>query len=477
MQAEKLHEQMTTTDKPLPLWAHQREALQRAEQASGRYAFHFDPGCGKSRPVLELFNRSKFNNALIFAPLNVCRNWENEISKFCKTKNVYIVAGQTKAKKLKIINEARCDTNARILIANIESLRSDEYIDALLPCEFQFIIADEFHNFKSPKSLQTKGLFRLLVASTPAHFYTLTGTPAPQGEIDLWTTFYTLGITELPFFVWRKKYFDDKNAYRKGQRGYFPNFTVRASRKDIFQKQLSSCSSYANKNEVLDLPELLHTNIYCELAKPQRGHYESMYDLLFARDEDGNELSASTILARTVRLQQIVAGFLGNTPIESNRLSALDAAIELTGAPTGSKGPQFIIWTIFAATYWQIAAHLKSLDISFGMLTGEIDASTRHQTIQDFQAGNIRALIAHPKAGGVGVNLTAASFSIHYLKDFNLVNDLQCEARNYRAGSEIHKRITRIDIIAQDTIDEQISTALRAKKSVQDFILGIKNGK
>lgn len=464
---------MESSESP-PLWAHQREALQRAEKANGRYAFHFDPGTGKSRTVLELHNRSPYNNALIFAPLTVCRNWENEIaqySKIGKNNKVYIVAGQTKAKKLKILNEVRCDVNARMLIINIECLRSDDYIDALLLCDFSFIIADEFHNFKTPSSLQTKGLIKLLSKQRPKHFYALTGTPAPQGEIDLWTTFVTMGKTELPFFVWRKKYFDDLNGYRKGQPGYFPQFKVRASTKDVFQKLLSECSSTAKKNEVIDLPELLHVNLYCELSKAQRGHYESMYDLLFAKDDDGNELSATSILARTIRLQQIVGGFLGETPIEHTRLGALNDAIDLTA------GAQFVIWTIFAPGYFQLAQHLKSLGISYGFLTGQQSAEDRAITIADFQAGKIRALIAHPKAGGVGVNLTAAKFSIHYLKSFNLVDDLQCEARNYRGGSEIHDRITRIDIIAQNTIDEDISRALRAKKSVQDFILGIKNGK
>jgi hypothetical protein len=86
-----------------------------------------------------------------------------------------------------------------MLIINIECLRSDDYIDALLLCDFSFIIADEFHNFKTPSSLQTKGLIKLLSKQRPKHFYALTGTPAPQGEIDLWTTFVTMGKTELPF--------------------------------------------------------------------------------------------------------------------------------------------------------------------------------------------------------------------------------------------------------------------------------------
>lgn len=108
------------------------------------------------------------------------------------------------------------------------------------------------------------------------------------------------------------------------------------------------------------------------------------------------------------------------------------------------------------------------------MLTGEQPPEQRHSTMGAFQEGKIRALIAHPKAGGVGVDLTAASCSIHYTKNYNLVDDMQCEARNYGSASVKYKSISRIDIIAENTIDEDITKALVEKKDVQDFIMGLK---
>lgn len=458
-----------TIDSSKPsLWNHQKLAL---EKALNRFALFFDPGCGKSRTALELLNRYQepgSASVLIFAPLNVCRNWQNEISMFSSyIKNVFVVAGGTKGKKLKTLEKYRSTTGPRALIMNIESLRSKEY-QALIP-HHNFIIVDESHNFKSATSLQTKGLIALIERFNPRYLYMLTGTPAPQGEIDLWSTFYLLGVTKLNFFSWRKKWFDDKNIRRAGTPGYYPDFVIRQSSKLEFQKLLSGVSITANKNDVLDLPELLHLSVYCDLSPEQRRHYETMYKFLFAIDEDGHELNASNILSRTLRLQQITAGFIGEAPVKENsRLAALDYAIEQTA------DEQFIIWTIFKATYNQLGKHLADQGISHGFLTGEQSAEERFKIMEMFQKGELRALIAHPRAGGVGVNLTAASYSIHYTKNFNLVDDMQCEARNYRGGSERHSRITRIDIIAADTLDEQITAALRNKKSVQDFILGLK---
>jgi SNF2 family DNA or RNA helicase len=454
----------------LPLWEHQKKAIERAVRSLGRFALFFDPGCGKTRTALEIFNFSKERKIIILAPLNVCRNWQNEIAAFSnQVQEVYVAAGQVKAKKIKLIREFQACKSSAALILNLESLRSKEYRDLLEEFRTNFLVIDESHNFKSPTSLQTKGLIALTQTWKPKHLYLLTGTPAPQGEIDLWSTFFLLKKTDKPFFVWRKIYFDDKNARRAGTVGYYPDFVVRASSKIEFQKLLSECSITANKNEVLDLPPLLRTKVFCELSPEQRRYYDTMFEFLFAIDSQGNELEASNILSRTLRLQQIVAGFLGEVSIKQNpRIDALKYAIDKTA------GAQFIIWTIFKATYKQIGETLEELGISYRFLTGEQSAEERYENMMSFQSGEVRVLIGHPRAGGVGVNLTAASYSIHYTKNYNLVDDLQCEARNYRGGSERHERITRIDIIAEKTIDEDISEALAGKADVQNFIMGLK---
>lgn len=452
------------------LWAHQKEAINRA---LNRFALFFDPGCGKSRTSLELFNKTPLKRLVIIAPLNVCRNWPNEIRMFApKIEETFVIAGQTVDKKIKILDSYQKATTNRALIINTEALRSKDLLPRLLADKHDCLIVDESHNFKSPNSLQTRGLLNLIEHWNPLYLYLLTGTPAPQGEIDLWSTFFMLGATDKPFFIWRKMFFNDLNERKKGQKGYFPKFVVRQSSKELFNNILRKISATAKKNLVLDLPPLLHTNVYCELSKEQRRNYDSMYEHLFAVDEEGEMLNARNVLSRTLRLQQIVAGFINDTPIKNcTRLDALEYAIEQTN------GEQFLIWTIFRPTYNQIGELLESKNISHGFLTGDISAEERFKVMDRFQRGELRAIVAHPKAGGVGVNLTKASYSIHYTKGYSLTDDLQCEARNYRGGSEIHDRITRIDIIAQDTIDEKITDALRNKKSVQDFILGLKENK
>jgi non-specific serine/threonine protein kinase len=82
--------------------------------------------------------------------------------------------------------------------------------------------------------------------------------------------------------------------------------------------------------------------------------------------------------------------------------------------------------------------------------------------------------VCNRKTGGTGVNLTSASYSIVYGRDFNLANELQSEARNHRAGSEIHSSITKINLVMEGTIDESIMQALENKQSISDVILDLK---
>ncbi len=454
----------------MKLWSHQEKALQIAKNI---FALFFDMGTGKTFTTIALYNQKNYKEGktIIVAPLNVCSNWISELEKFLVGKmKIYQCFGSSKVKKLKACKEflessASCH---QFLIVNTECFRSAEYLKLFKQSGAAWLVVDEAHNFKTPTSLQTKGLFEVINFCKFPFIYLLTGTPTPQGYMDLYTYMTIFGVNKESFFLWRKHHFIDKNEKRRGFQGYYPEYKVEPKSEIYFQKVLSEYSLTARKDEVLDLPPLLRTNIYAELTKEQLQHYNSMKEYLFAIDNEGNELNASNLLSRTLRLQQILAGFLDKTPIPSGRIDALKYAIEQT------QGEQFLIWTIFSPTYNQIAETLADMGISHGFLTGEQSNEERTKTMEDFQAGQLRCLIAHPRAGGVGVNLTAASYSIHYTKNFNLVDDMQCEARNYRGGSERHIRITRIDIIAKDTIDEQITEALAQKKTVQDFILGLK---
>jgi SNF2 family DNA or RNA helicase len=134
-------------------------------------------------------------------------------------------------------------------------------------------------------------------------------------------------------------------------------------------------------------------------------------------------------------------------------------------------GEQFIVWTEFVASYNHIKEVLNLTNIRWGEMIGGQNLTTRQKHIDAFQRGELRALVANPKAGGVGVNLQAASAMIYFSRGYSLEDDMQSEARAYRGGSEQHKRILRIDLVTENTIEEDIIEALNKKFSAQELLL------
>ena len=109
------------------------------------------------------------------------------------------------------------------------------------------------------------------------------------------------------------------------------------------------------------------------------------------------------------------------------------------------------------------------------MLTGDHNSKEKGEQVDLFQNDpECRVIIANRGAGGVGVNLTAASYSIVYSRNFRLDEELQSEARNHRGGSEIHEQIVKIDLVAADTIEmgvlESLSNKLEGATAVLDMI-------
>ena len=99
-----------------------------------------------------------------------------------------------------------------------------------------------------------------------------------------------------------------------------------------------------------------------------------------------------------------------------------------------------IVWAVFKQNYRDIAKVCADLKIEYVTLSGEQSTKEKNDAVEKFKTNpDTKVIIANPQAGGVGVNLQEASYSIFYSRNFSLENDLQAEARNYRGGSEIHE--------------------------------------
>lgn len=182
---------------------------------------------------------------------------------------------------------------------------------------------------------------------------------------------------------------------------------------------------------------------------------------------------ANMAMTKALRLQQITCGFVkaedgADYPIKDNpRLEALEELLE-----DKAYGQKVIIWACFKQNYDDIKRLCAKLKLEFAELHGSITDKDGEMT--RFRSDpNCKVMIANQKSGGIGVNLVEAPISIFYSRNFSLEEDIQAESRNYRGGSTIHEKITRYDMIAEDTIDELIAESLEQKQNIADSILNI----
>jgi len=466
------------------LWEHQVKTISRAKEL-GNLALLQDPGVGKTLSTIKICEdlwADGIKKTLIFTPVAVLDGWKKEFLKFSDIDSslIHVIKG-TSEKRLKILNENLFDEC--VFIINYEAVQNKLIMAALTRFKPHILICDESHRCKNPSSTRAKQVVKL--ADCAPHRFILTGTPILSSSMDLFMQFRILDkgvVFGKNFFAFRHRYFEDKNAAWASSHKHFPEWVPRKGVVEEFNQKVDALSVKAKKEECLDLPPFVEKLVEVEMTAPQRKAYESMRDECIAYIDsgkaDGKPLVtvAEFALHRALRMQQIVCGFAktddgGITRFKKNpRLEALRDLVQDI-----SPYEKIIIWTSFVANQDDIVEMLDSLKIRYATLFGR--TKDKQQEINNFQNLSIvRVMVANQSAGGVGVNLQAASTAIYYSKSFSLEHDIQSVARCYRGGSEIHDKITRIDLITPDTIDGLITEALKRKEDIGRQILEYTGG-
>jgi SNF2 family DNA or RNA helicase len=249
------------------------------------------------------------------------------------------------------------------------------------------------------------------------------------------------------------------------------------------------------KKDVLDLPPITYQTLEVALSKEQQRIYDEMQEHLVATLGEGEDdltailedmpelMQADLAIVKTLRLMQVCAGVVKPDDGQAKmldkvpRLELLEETLREICRPDepksyfGGNTNKVIIWSIFQPTYQAIASVCDKLGLGHVFLTGE--TKDKQAAMDAFNSNpDVRVIIANQGAGGTGVTLNAANYSLYYSRSFNLAHDLQSEARNYRGGQT--RNVTRIDLVTPDTIDADIMQALAEKKAHAEDILDVK---
>ena len=462
-----------------PLWAHQVQAL---KMASGKrdFALFFEPGCGKTLTAIaisrfKMFMKRRPLRTLVICPPIVVKNWREEwlASSHFNEKEVVCLLGSG-AKRKKTLEQS--SDFAKVVIMNYESLLMKPLMQEVRNFAPEIIIFDESHRCKSYQAKRTKESVLLAASDSVLHRFILTGTPVLNTPLDLFSQFQILDTGETfgkSYFKFRNTYFVDKNMAMPAH-VRFPNWVIRKAALEEITEKIESKSLFVEKRKCLDLPPLVKKTVPCALTGEQKRVYEEMKKDFLALV--GEKVAVAQLaLTKALRLMQIVSGFLTVEDMDGNETTHVfdcERPKILKELLTDLEGQKVIVWANWRHNYGEIAKVCDSLKLPYVEIHGGISEKKKFENVDAFNNDErIKVCIGHPASGGIGINLVAASTAIFYSRGFSLENDIQAEARNYRGGSEVHKKITRVDIVTENTIDEAIMKTLAAKQAVSDKVL------
>ncbi len=497
-------------------WEHQLKGIELSRRVPD-VALFFEMGTGKTGTAINIvrehFARNKrVLRTLILGPVITVKNWQKEFRMHSKIRDNDVTPLVGKGtKRVKTFLEAATDpqaqtlTRGKIVLTNYEAMEMDELHQLLCSWQPEILILDESHRLKNSQSKRAKRVIELLgeepiiggkgYTRKVQHCYILTGTPILNSAMDIFNQYRILDSGKtfgLNFYEFRGMYFEDLNRGMPSN-VHFPKWIPRQETYSLLNEKIYRKALRVLKKDALDLPPLVRQRIDVELSPEQRRLYDEMkrdYLTWVKTHENSQEpraVVAQMALTKALRLQQIVSGFVKTEDgqevgIKDNpRLDVLDELLEDI-----TPSHKVIVWAVFHHNYRQIAELCKKRKIDYVELHGGISNSEKDKAVARFQTDpKCRVIIANQKAGGIGINLVEArdivengraSYSIFYSKGFSLADDLQAESRNHRGGSEVYESLTRIDLVAPETIDELVLEALAAKQEIAEQVLGW-NGK
>lgn len=472
----------------IPLWEHQKLAVERAKLLP-YFALFFMMGTGKSATVINIL-RQKINDGkkplktIVFAPPVVLRNWKEEFLMHSKIgqADIQILSGHGKkrAEQFMALTEGAKSQTVKqpIIITNYESLLIENLYPLFKNWQPDVLIFDESHKLKNYTAKRSKLAERLAnpkVGPRPL-VYLLSGTPVLNSPMDLFFQYLILDGGETfgkNFFIFRAKYFIDKNAGMNKQ-NYFPDWRVRSGALEEINQRIFDHGMRVTKEECMDLPEELSVTIKCEMTKAQAKNYQELKKDLVTSVRNETIMTPLAIV-KALRLMQIASGYLPLPMDESGEIPKeiyedTDKDEKFRGLLEELAPHKVAVWAVFKQNYESIKKVVSALGYKFVEVHGGISRAEQDANIKAFQEDpEVKVFIGHPGSAGIGVNLVCAHYDIFYSRTFSLEHYLQARARLHRGGQT--QKVTHYDLICEGTIEEIVQKKLANKEELGEKLL------
>ena len=420
-----------------------------------------DMGLGKTLQVISLLlseqesaksGEREWHRSLIVCPASLVYNWQKEISRFAPQIKTTLVTGLA-AERQRIVRHTK---EGEVLITSYDLLKRD--VELYRDMVFAIQVIDEAQYIKNPGTQAAKGVKQI----TAGFKLALTGTPIENRLSELWSIFDYL----MPGFLYTYQRFREEIEIPIVVNGD-------ENRMQRLQRMIRPFILRRLKGEVLrDLPAKLEENVFAKLEGEQLAlydaHVQRMKESLEGKSEKEFRSEKIQILAELTRLRQICCdpgllfeGYKGESAKAQMCMELIENAV--------SAGHKVLLFSQFTSMLERLAAGLKKTGIDYYMLTGSVGKEKRMQMVESFNEDDVPVFCISLKAGGTGLNLTAADIVIHYDPWWNVAVQNQATDRAHRIGQK--HVVTVYKLVSEGTIEEKIIAIQERKKELAKQVL------
>lgn len=443
--------------------------------------------------------------ALVVAPNSVKINWAKEAAVWFPMATPYVLTG-TATVKAKLLAAAAKDPTALVVtnfestfrlsrLAGYGSIRlarckecDKQYGLDIKPaaCEvhprplnaipFRTVVVDEAHRIKDPKAKQTRATWALGSAPSVTRRWALTGTPLANDPSDLWSLGRFFAPDEYPT---KSKFVDRYCLQAWNNHGGLEVVGINPEHRDEFYRIFDPRFRRMPKALVLQqLPPKIRQTRLVEMTPKQKKAYDEVHARLVTRLADGSVLVAKSDLSAQIRLLQLASSYCTVEYVDPEdpstwlvHLAEPSPKVDELMVVLDELGDRQVVVAAEQRKLIELAVkRLEKAGISYGLITGAVDAYDRQRALERFQSGQLRVLLFTLKAGGTGLTMTAADTMIRMQRSWSMIDNMQGEDRVHRIGSEIHEAINIIDIVTQDTVEEvQIERLYEKSRRLQEI--------
>lgn len=441
-------------------WAHQRRCFWFSREMVGAGLFPIMGG-GKSKIAIDLLNDWQADLTLIVCPNKVRDVWPRQFALHsCRDVSTFILEGTSanRAEQAAAAVEHHRKTGRPLaLIINYESSFRKDFSKWALAQEWDLVIYDEAHRIKDPGGSQS--VFAAKVGKRTKHRLGLTGTPMPHSPLDVYGLYRFLdpGIFGTNFTAFRNRY---------AVMGGFQNHQVvrYQNEEELSEKMFSIAIEISD--DVLDLPDTQDLVLECELSANARRIYSEIEDDFVTRIEE-ELVTVSNGLVGLLRLQQVTSGHVKTDAGEIEIIDDSKAQLFEEFLDNIPEHEPVVVFTRFTHDLQMVRDACAKKGRRYGEVSGHSNDLTKDATMPD----DIDVMALQVQSGGVGIDLTRARYCVFYSLGFSLADYLQARKRVHRPGQD--KPVIYYHLIAKNTKDADVYTALAKREEVVEYVIGL----